>query len=192
MFTLITSLVSQGEGGGGIELIYWILPALCLIITLFQPKGEKASEKDMLVESWYTPQEINEAYSTIADEIDNWRTTEATKAPPTSIVARLLKVFKSKSAKERFVLREEVPPRLYRVHDATGPLFFELTTVEGGGSVVRTMYNYAIKARMARFRASQPAKIPAIPIGLNCPTCGKPVLQEFVVCPYCTEKLIKE
>ena len=192
MFTLIASLVSQGEGGGGIELIYWVLPAICLLITFLQPKGEKTSEKGMLVESWYTPQEISEAYSTIADEMDTWRTTEETKTPPTSIAARLLNVFKSKSSKERFVLREEVPPRLYRLQDATGPLFFELTTVEGGGTVVRTMYNYAVKARMARFRASQPAKIPAIPIGLNCPTCGKPVLQEFVVCPYCTEKLIKE
>jgi hypothetical protein len=78
------------------------------------------------------------------------------------------------------------------MEDTTGPIFFELTPVEGGGTVVRTMYNYAIKARIARFRADQPAKIPATPIGLNCPSCGKPVLQEFVVCPYCTEKLIKE
>lgn len=192
MFTLITSLVSQGEGGGGIELIYWILPAICLIITFFQPKREKVSEREMLVESWFTPQGIDEAYSTIFAEMDVWRSTEATKTPPASMITRVQNIIKPRSSKERFVIKEELPPRLYRMEDTSGPLFFELTSVEGGGTVVRTMYNYAIKARMARFRANQPAKIPAVPIGLNCPSCGKPVLQEFVVCPYCTEKLIKE
>lgn len=191
MSLLIASFVSQAEGEG-IALIYWIIPAICLIIAYFQPKGEKAPEREMLVESWFIPQGIDEAYSTIISEMDEWRSTEATRSPPDSMITRLLSSIKPQGSMERFVLKEELPPRLYRMEDTSGPLFFELTTVEGGGTVVRTMYDYAIKARMARFRASQPAKIPATPIGLNCPSCGKPVLQDFVVCPYCTEKLIKE
>ena len=76
--------------------------------------------------------------------------------------------------------------------DRTGPIYFELTDVEGGGTVVKTEYNFSIKSLMARFKAGLPLKIPAAPIGNRCPACGKSVLSEFSLCPYCGEKLIKE
>jgi len=192
MTMLIASLVSQTEGGT-LDMILWVLPVvLCYMMARGQMGGEKTPKGEMLVDSWFTPQGIDEAYVAVIAETDLWRTEEATRSPPSSMIARLLSSFNQRGSKERFVLQEEFPPRLYRLEDSTGPLFFELTSVEGGGTVVKTMHNYALKARIARFRASQPAKIPATPIGLNCPSCGKPVLQEYVVCPYCSEKLIKE
>jgi hypothetical protein len=189
---LIASLVAQGEGGS-LDLLYWILPVLiCLILIRGQPGGETSPKGEILVDSWFTPEGIDEAFSAIIAETDQWRIEEETKSPPSSMITRLINSFTQRGPKERFVLREEVHPRLYRLEDSTGPLIFELTTVEGGGTVVKVWHSYAIKARVARFRASQPAKVPATPIGLHCPSCGKPVLQEYIVCPYCSEKLVKE
>jgi len=58
--------------------------------------------------------------------------------------------------------------------------------------VVKATYNSALKGRVAKLKAVLPLKIPATPVGLNCPSCGKPVLREFNLCPYCGSKLIKE
>jgi uncharacterized OB-fold protein len=64
--------------------------------------------------------------------------------------------------------------------------------VEGGGTVVKATYNSNIKARVTRFKARQPLRIPAVPVGGRCPACGKATLPEFKLCPYCGETLIKE
>jgi len=82
-------------------------------------------------------------------------------------------------------------PRLFRLTDAVaGPVYFELTEVEGGGTVVKATYSSSIKRQVAEFKARSPLKIPAVPIGKRCPACGKAVLPEFVLCPYCGEKLM--
>jgi hypothetical protein len=57
---------------------------------------------------------------------------------------------------DRFVVKETIPPRLYRISDSTGPIYFELTEVECGGSVVKTTFNSGIKNKMAKFKASSP------------------------------------
>ena len=71
--------------------------------------------------------------------------------------------------------------------DRTGPIYFEFTEVEGGGTVVKATYNSNIKARVTRFKAKQPLRIPAVPIGGRCPACGMATLPEFKLCPYCGE-----
>jgi hypothetical protein len=87
MSILIAWLVSQGESGGT-DLLYWILPAICLVLALAQPRGEKIPQQQMLVESWFTPQGIEEVYNTIIAEMDKWRLTEAKSRPPSSMVTR--------------------------------------------------------------------------------------------------------
>ena len=88
--------------------------------------------------------------------------------------------------------KEKTPPRLISLSDATGPVYFEFTEVEGGGTVVKATYGSALKGRVAKLKATLPLKVPATPIGLSCPSCGKPVLKEFNLCPYCGTELIKE
>ena len=109
-----------------------------------------------------------------------------------SFTSRLRGAFGGGREEERFLVEESISPRLYRLVDTSGPIYFELTEVEGGGTVVKTTYNSSIKSRMAKFKAGLPLKIPAAPVGNRCPTCDKPVLPEFNLCPYCGEKLIKE
>jgi hypothetical protein len=140
---------------------------------------------------WYTPQGIEETYEAVLGIIEEWREAET---EPRSLGQRpgLLRGLARRRSEPRFVEREKDPPRLYRMLDRTGPIYFEFTEVDGGGTVVKATYNSNIKARVTRFKAKQPLRIPAVPIGGKCPACGKTTLPEFKLCPYCGETLIKE
>lgn len=187
---LISSMINQGEGGG-LDLIWILLPLLCCVMMMTQ-RGERRPVHETVTESSFTVEDIDTTYKTIERETAGWqREMEEGKGGPTPFASKLRWIIGGGKAEERFVVRESVPPRLHRLDDSTGPIYFELTEVEGGGTVVKTTYNPAIKSRMAKFKASLPLKIPATPIGDNCPSCGKPVLREFNVCPYCGEKMLK-
>jgi len=163
-------LMGQGRGGGG--------------------KGDSTNETDS--ESWYTPQDNETTYKTIEAAVNEWRKEVEEKAETSKgALSGLRGILGGGKTEDRFVVKETIPPRLYRISDPTGPIYFELTEVEGGGSVVKAMFNSGIKGKMAKFKASLPLKIPANPIGNRCPACGKPVLPEFNLCPYCGEKIIK-
>jgi len=191
---LWNSLITGQEAGLLDSLWILLLPVLCCLL-LGTGRGERRAEPTNEVESWYTSQEIDATYSAIEQKVTQWRQeAEARSSETKSIGSRIRGIFGGGSgAGPRFVVREAINPRLYRVEDdRVGPIYFELTPVEGGGTVVRTTYTSAVKNRMARFKAELPLKIPATPVGNRCPACGKPVLPEFIVCPYCGEKLIRE
>lgn len=189
---LISSMVAQ-EGGGGLDLIWWILPVLCCMLAS-QQQRERAPTHDTVTENWYTVQDVEAAYEAVVERAAEWR-EEAFAAKPTSepLMSKVSKALRGGGRDvERFVEGDAKPPRLYRMRDRTGPIYFELTEVEGGGTVVKATYNPMIKVRMAKLKADLPLRIPATPVGHRCPACGKPVLPEFNVCPYCGEKIIKE
>lgn len=179
------------QEGGGFDIFWLLLPVLCCLLMMGQ-RGEKAPERATLTESWYTSQEIEISYNAIENETSEWmKEAEARKERSESILTRIRGVFGAR-ADYTFTVREANPPRLYELRYGNNPVFFELTEVEGGGTVVKATYNSEIKSRMAKFKAKLPLKVPATPIGDRCQACGKPVLKEFVLCPYCGEKLIKE
>lgn len=189
---MISPFVNQGEGGG-FDIFWIILPLLCCVMAMAQSRGEKKPERGTMTESWFTTQNIEITYQSIEEETAEWRReAEERKEEPTSFTSKLMGAFSRGKAVERFVVIEELPSRLYRLTDSTGPIYFELTEVEGGGTVVKATYNSSIKGRMAKFKAGLPLKIPAAPIGNRCPSCGKSVLPEFILCPYCGEKLMRE
>ena len=184
-----------GQEGGGIDWLTWLLPVLVCVMCMGQSRGESAPQGgNTETESWYTPQGIDEAYAAIVAEVTEWRKKEEEKASTASepIMAKLSRMLRGGRAQARFEVKEEMAPRLYRMADRTGPVYFEFTEVEDGGTVVKATYDSSIKARITRFKAEQPLKIPAIPVSKRCQVCGKPVLPEFVVCPYCGEKLHEE
>jgi hypothetical protein len=180
------------EGGGGIDFIWLLLPIVCCLFTMGQ-RGEKPQEAGKETESFYTPQSIQESFSNIEEETTKWRLeAKEKKEAPEGVMASLMKVLRGGTPPERFVEKEKNLPRLLSLADSSGSIFFEFTEVEGGGTVVKTTYNSILKERIAKLKAGLPLKVPAAPIGLNCPSCGKPVLREFNLCPYCGTKLIKE
>lgn len=182
-----------GQEGGGLDIFWILLPLLCCLM-MSQRGGERTQASGEVIEHWYTIQDTEATYSAIEEEASEWRkqAEERRQESAGSITSRLKGVLGGGKEEERYAIKETIPPRLYSMTDKTGPIYFELTEVEGGGTVVQATYNNAIKSRVARFKAKLPLKIPAVPIGKRCPTCGKAVLPEFSLCPYCGEKLITE
>src|SRR4030042_4469268 len=164
---MILSLVGQ-EGGGGFDLIWLLIPLLCCTMTMGQ-RGDKPQEAGSESESFYTIQDINESYGKIENEVEQWRLTAQEKREPEGLVSSVMKRLRGGTQEERFVEKEKNPPRLLGLADASGPIYFEFTEVEGGGTVVKATYNSALKGRVAKLKAVLPLKIPATPGGLNCP-----------------------
>ncbi len=155
-------------------------------------RGDKPQETGPESDSFYTTQGIQESFGKVEEEVSKWRLEAQEKREPEGLVPRVKRLLGGGTQTERFVEKEKTPPRLLSLSDTTGPIYFEFTEVEGGGTVVKATYGSTLKGRLARFKADLPLKIPATPIGLKCPSCGKPVLREFNVCPYCGTELIKE
>jgi hypothetical protein len=187
---LILAFVGQ-EGGGGFDIIWLLLPLLCCLMSMGQ-RGERAPESLREIDSFYTTQNIQETYDRIEEEIAQWRLEAAQKREPEGIVASVRKLLGGGSPTERFIEKEKTPPRLISLNDSSGPVYFEFTEVESEGTVVKATYGSALKGRVAKLKTALPLKVPATPIGLKCPSCGKPVLREFNLCPYCGAELIKE
>jgi len=94
-----------------------------------------------------------------------------------------------KPPKERFTVTQSLPPRLYRLSDPLeGEVTFEFTDTEAGGTSIRINYQPPARGRVQTFRAAVPVKLPYA-AGKPCSACGRPVLPDFVACPYCGQKL---
>ena len=188
---MILSMIGQ-EGGGGFSFIWYLLPLLCCVMTMGQ-RGEGPQEAGTGSESFYTTQDIQGAFGRIEEEVAKWRQEALeTKEGPRSIINNIRNILGQGQPSARFVENENNPPRLLSLTDSSGPIYFEFTEVEGGGTVVKATYARALKGRVATLKTELPLKIPATPVGLKCPSCGKPVLREFNLCPYCGSELIKE
>jgi len=190
----IEALVNQ-EGAGGLDIFWILLPLLCCVVFMTQGRGgggKGGAEQETVSESWYMEQDIEKTFKTIEATVAEWR-KEAEEKRETSkgVLSSLRGVLGGGKPEDRFVVKETIPPRLCRMSDPTGPIYFELTEVVGGGTVVKTTFSSDLRSKMAKFKASLPLKIPAAPVGNRCPACGKPVLPEFNLCPYCGEKIIK-
>jgi hypothetical protein len=185
-----------GQEAGGFDWLTWIiLPALCCVMSMTMgQRGERPSSQRVESELWYTINNIKTTYEEIEKIVNEWHEgSKSETPPPSSFMDNIRNLLTGRREPgERFVTKEKDSPRLYVVSDPSGPIYFELTEVEDGGTVVKTTYNYDLKERMAKFKSGLPLRIPSTPIGLNCPTCGKDVLPDFELCPYCGEKLIKE
>ena len=188
---MILSFVGQ-EGGGGFDIIWLLLPLLFCMMTMGQ-RGEKPQEAGIAAESFYTTQSIQESFDSVEKETAKWRReAQEKKDEPGGVTASIMRLLRRGPPAERFAEKEKDTPRLLSLADSTGPIYFEFTEVEGGGTVVKATYNPVLKGRVAKLKAGLPLKVPATPVGLSCPSCGKPVLREFNLCPYCGSELIKE
>ncbi len=189
----IEALVNQ-DATGSLDIFWIIIPLILCFMLIGQGRGgggKADSANETVSESWYMPQDNETTYKTIEAEVSEWRNEAEEKRETSKGALSSLRGILGGKPEDRFVVKETIPPRLYRMSDPTGPIYFELTEVEGGGSVVKTTFSSGMRSKMAKFKASLPLKIPAAPIGNRCPTCGKPVLPEFNLCPYCGERIIK-
>ena len=125
---------------------------------------------------------IQEAYDNVVNEVDAWRVrAETSKKSKLS--------FLSMRKPNYFVVEQTNAPRLYRVNDPNGGIIsFELTEFEGSGTAVKATFDSKSRALIQDFKAKMPVTIPASG-PKNCPTCGKELLPDFKVCPFCGTKV---
>jgi len=179
---------------GGLDLFWILIPILLCVMLMGQGRGGGAGggSTEPISESWYSGQDVETTFKTIETAVAGWRKeAEEKREASRGAISSLKSMLSGGGPKARFVVEETISPRLLRLSDASGPLYFELTEVEGGGAVVKATFNLELKGKMADFKASLPLRIPTNPVGNRCPACGKAVLPEFNVCPYCGEKIIK-
>jgi hypothetical protein len=184
-----------GQEGGGIDWLTILLPLLFCFLCMGQGRGEgRSTDRGTVTDHWYTPQNIDEVYDSIYIKVDEWRedTEKSQQGSSLPFVDQIRKTLGGGGPQPRYVVMEEIKPRLISVMDRSDSIHFELIEVEDGGTVVKATFGSHIKAKIAKMKAQQPLKIPKTPFGSHCPACGKPTLEEFVLCPYCGEKLIKE
>jgi len=137
------------------------------------------------VDTWFTSYGINEAFDMVKGHISSWRSQKESEPASKSKFS----LFGSKPPPERFVASESIPPRLLKFSDPVeGDLTFEFTETEAGGTAIRVNYYPHLKDRVQKMRASFPLKVPFV-AGTPCATCGKTVLPEFNICPFCGQRI---
>jgi hypothetical protein len=152
---------------------------------LLRGMGQRPASGGGETDIWATPQKIREVFDNIGREIKIWR--EEAKSRENKPVFPFL----SKRETERFEVLQTIPPRLLRIFDPReGEIVFELTEIKDNGTSVKVTYNPAAKSRVQTFRAKFPAEV--FSEWKTCSSCGKPVVSDFNLCPYCGGKLREE
>jgi hypothetical protein len=182
----ITVLQTGQEPQSNLQMLLLLIPLiLCCMMPMLMRRGQgaaapsgSAGESDV----WFTSYKPDEAYELVKKEVENWRQQSVQTTKPARFSLR-------KIPKERFSVSQSLPPRLYRLSDPLeGEVAFEFTEMEVGGTAVRVNFQPPARARVQTFRASLPIKLP-FAAGTPCSACGRPVLPDFVTCPYCGQKL---
>lgn len=122
----ISSFVNQDTSG--LDSILWlVLPIVCCALLMTTQRGGGSSgsrsEPREEVESWYTVQDIGSTYKSIQEKTAEWKKeSEEVKDPPKGIGARLKGAIGGGGGapQERFVVKEAVEPKLYRLDDKWG------------------------------------------------------------------------
>jgi hypothetical protein len=145
------------------------------MMMLMQSRGA-AQRGPQITDVWFTPYTLQEAYDAIVKKTREW---EIQGAQPST-----RSFFLGGKASPKFEVLESIPPRLYKVRvGGQGEATFELTEVKGGGASVKTTYSSGVAALMRNFKANFPIQVPAV--GKPCSSCGKPIMTDYQLCPYC-------
>ena len=168
----------------GTDFLTLLLPLMlcCMMPSMFKGQSsqpQETSESD----SWYVNLGIQDAYDNIVKEAEDWR-TKAQSGRKKGMFS-----FLSRKKSMIFVENEVAAPRLYKLKDdAVGDISFELTEVDEGGITIKTTYTSKARSLIQNLRAKMPASIPSAGPKV-CPSCGKEMMPEFKMCPFCGAKL---
>lgn len=163
-------------------LICCMIPFIMRMFKKQGPSSAAATEMD----TWFTSYGIKEAFEKVKNHVSKWKSRS--KSEPTRQSQFSLFGGARAPPSERFVALDSVSPRLLKFSDPVeGNVAFEFTETEAGGTAIRVNYHPRLKDRLQKMRASFPLKIP-LAAGTPCTACGKPVLPDFKVCPFCGQK----
>lgn len=175
------------------DWLSWLIPlTLCLVLIAIPRRPAQDPQEKRESDSWYITCGIQEAYDAIAEEAEEWRKTTESRKPKSRFS------FPSRKKPTPFVVNKADPPTHYAVDIAErGEISFELTQVTKDGTLVRLAYDSRARRLIQNFKAKRyltpltPIRVP--PSAPNvCPSCGKEILPDFNLCPFCGTKLRQE
>lgn len=166
-----------------------ILPLLiCCLLPILMRSFQKPSQQSAVrteEDVWFTSLGINKAFEKVETQVSRWK-DEKPSMPKSRTKFSL---FGGKPPPKRFTISESIAPRLLKINDPIeGSVSFEFTETEVGGTAIRISYYPLLQDRIQKMRTSFPLKIP-FAAGTPCEACGKPILPEFNICPYCSHKI---
>ncbi len=180
---MLKNIIFQANGSSLLLILPLLICCMLPLITRMFQKPASPNLSSLETDVWFTSYGIDEAFEAVKNHVFSWRGEKEVK--PSSRFS----LFKNKTPPERFVTSESIPPRLIKFSDPIeGDVTFEFTETESGGTAIRVSYYPILRDRIQKMRANFPIKIP-FAAGLPCPACGKPVLPDLKVCPFCGEKI---
>jgi hypothetical protein len=180
---LLKPIINQN--GGGLDILLILLPLVCCILALGQPRGRGSRKR--VTNSWYTTLDIQPAFEKLIKEVEIWR-KEMMEVKEENMVNKLRNFIVGGGREERYRMKKMLSPRLYLLEDISGPIYFELTEVEGGGTIVTTSNDASINYGILKLMENLP-KLSLKEFSNTCPECEKPVTEGSKLCPYCGKEL---
>jgi hypothetical protein len=181
---MLNDIALQAEGS---SLLLMVPLLICCMLPMIMRMFKRRPQSGMITtesDTWFTSYKITEAFEKVKDYVLKWKKEKKPEQPSKSVFS----LFKPGVPSERFVTSESVPPRLLKFSDPIeGNFSFEFTETEAGGTAVRINYLPPLKNRVQKMRSNFPLKIP-LAAGTPCTACGKPVLPDFKMCPFCGQK----
>lgn len=176
----------------GTDQLTQMLPLLllCCMLPMLTRGGSQDGSVTTEMDIWFTGYAPQEAYDNVVKETDVAR--QKVIADASSKKSRLPSLPFGKGKKEYLTVEQTIPPNLYRLTDKqNGPMYFEFSDAEGGGTQVKATFSPKNKYTVQDIKAKMPGRklMVTAQSALSCPSCGKDRLPEWKICPYCGVKL---
>jgi len=163
---------------------------LCCMLPMLTRGGDSQSGAGTTeMDIWFTGYTPQEAYDNVVKETDIVREKAITDA--NSKKSKLPSLPFMKKKKEYLTVEQTIPPNLYRLTDKEyGPMHFEFSDAEGGGTQVKATFSLRNKYAVQDIKAKMPGRKLMVTVQntSTCPSCGKNKLPEWKICPYCGAK----
>jgi len=161
-----------------------LLLLCCMLPMLMRGGGQQSEGISTEMDIWFTGYTNQEAYDTIVKATDELREKAVAEAK-----AKKSRIPFRRPRTDRYTIDQTIPPHLHKISDRdTGPLQFEFSDAEGGGTQVKVTFTPRTKAFVQSLKTQMPTRKLLIPTATLCPTCGKERKPEWQSCPYCGNK----
>ena len=173
------------ESIGDISQFLPLLLLCCMLPMLMRGQGSQSEGVSTEMDIWFTGYTNQEAYDTVVKATDEFR--EKAEAEAKTRKSRLPSLRRGK--RERYTVDQTIPPHLHKISDRdAGPMQFEFSDAEGGGTQVKATFTARTKAFVQGLKAQMPTRKLLVPTATVCPSCGKQRQPEWQTCPYCGSK----